>query len=80
MAAKKRRKKARRTAGKKRSKRAAKKGGPLSKMGWPIVNFHPKTGKALPPRTAMNPMSGKLYPDTVAGYKRAAADFNQHRD
>ena len=80
MAAKKRRKKAARRVGKKKTRRTSKKGGPLSKMGWPIVNFHPKTGRVLPPRTAMNPITGKLYPDTNAGYKRAATDFNQHRD
>ena len=80
MAAKKRRKKATRRTGKKKTRRAAKKGGPLSKMGWPIVNFHPKTGKALPPRTAMNPITGKLYPDTIAGYKRAASDYNRFQE
>lgn len=63
----------------KKKKRKSSKKGPLSQMGWPTIRFHPKTGKAVSPGTVMNPVTGAVYSDTSAGYKRAATDFNRFK-
>ena len=58
--------------------RKRKKKGPLSTMGWPIIKFHPKTGKPVT-GCAMNPVTGAVYKDTAAGYRQAASDFNRFK-
>lgn len=52
---------------------------PFSGIGWPTIKFHPKTGAKVS-NCVMNPITGKVYPNTRLGYRKAVNDFNTYKE